>query len=412
MKRVVVTGLGIISPVGNDLETSWSNVVLGKSGIARVTALDMSQEPVQIAGEVKGYNPTLHMSEKEARRSQRFVQLAVGASRMALADSGLADLSAIGAEIGVSIGVGVGGMGYMEEQVGVLHKKGSRWVSPFTIPGFIANMAAGIVSIETGAKGPNLCPTTACASGTHAIGEALMLIQTGRATYMIAGGAEASISPLAFAGFAKMKALAQNFNETPERASRPFEQDRSGFVMGEGSGVLILEEYENAKRRGAQIYCELTGYGLSSDAYHMTSPSPGGEGAARAITQALTTAGLNPEDVGYINAHGTSTEANDELETAAIKRAFGTHAASVNISSTKSMTGHLLGAAGGVEAVFSVMALKTGIIPPTINLDTPDPLCDLNYTPHTAIERPGLRAAISNSFGFGGTNACIAFTKL
>lgn len=409
MKRVVVTGLGIVSPVGNNLEECWNNVTHGRSGISKITAIDLSKEPVQIGGEVKNFQIGQFMDEREARRTRRFVQLGVAASKMAIQDSGL-ETQGCSEDVGVSVGVGVGALEYIEEQVGILHTKGSRWVSPFTIPAFIANMAAGIVSIETKAKGPNLCTTTACASGTHGIGEAMMLIQTGRAKAMIAGGAEACLSPLAFTGFARMKALCQDSNDAPEKASRPFDKNRSGFVMGEGAGILILEELEFAKARGARIYCELTGYGLSSDAYHMTTPAPEGEGACRAMRQALQTGGLTPADIDYINAHGTSTEFNDALETAAIKTLFKEHAHKVAISSTKSMTGHLLGAAGGIEAVFSVMALKTGVIPPTINLEEPDPACDLNYTPNKAIERK-VRAVISNSFGFGGTNACIALRE-
>ena len=410
MKRVVVTGLGIVSPVGNTLEYSWDKIIRGQSGITRLSVLDVANESVQIGGEVKSFEAAKYMSEREARRSQRFVQFACAASRMALDDANLTLSEELQPDCGVSIGVGVGGLGYMEEQIGILQSRGWGRVSPFTIPGFIANMAAGLVSIETGARGPNICPTTACTSGTHAIGEALMLIQTGRARAMIAGGAEASLSALAFAGFAKMKALASSFNAEPERASRPFDKDRCGFVMGEGAGILILEELEHAKARGARIYCELVGYGMSGDGFHITSPTPGGEGAVRAMKQALSTAHIGPEDVDYINAHGTSTEANDENESAAIKSAFGTHAKKLSISSTKSMTGHLLGAAGGVEAVFTVMSIKTGIIPPTINYETPDPLCDLNYTPNKAIEKP-VRVALSNSFGFGGTNGCLAFRK-
>lgn len=410
MKRVVVTGLGIVSPVGNTLEECWDSVIRGRSGIGRITSIDLSNDAVKIGGEVKNFDATLYMSDKEARRSQRFVQFACAASRMALNDAGFVLTDELKPDVGVSIGVGVGGMGYLEEQVGILQSKGPSRVSPFTIPGFIANMAAGMVSIETGAQGPNICPTTACTSGTHAIGEALMLIQTGRAKAMIAGGAEAALSHLPYAGFAKMKALCADRNDEPEKASRPFDAHRSGFVMGEGAGILILEELESALARGAKIYCELAGYGMSSDAHHMTSPSPGGEGAVRCMQQALRTAFVAPDDVDYVNAHGTSTEANDATETAALKTLLGAHAHKVAISSTKSMTGHLLGAAGGVEAVFTVMALKTGIIPPTINLDTPDPACDLNYTPNKAVERT-VRVAISNSFGFGGTNGCVAFKR-
>ena len=411
MKRVVVTGLGIVSPIGLNVEENWTNATNGRSGIARITQFDLSQEPIQIGGEVKNFDPYMWMSDKEARRSQRFVQLACAASKQALQDAGLADLGKYAEETAVVIGVGVGGLGYLEEQIIILNKKGSRWVSPFTIPGFIPNMAAGIVSIETGAKGPNLCTTTACTSGTHAIGEAMMLIQTGRAKIAIAGGAEASISPLAYAGFGKMKAMATGRNDSPEKGSRPFDLNRNGFVMGEGSGILILEDYESAKARGARIYCELGGYGMSSDAFHMTTPSPGGEGAARCMRQALATAGINASEVDYINAHGTSTEANDSLETAAIKSLFADNAYKMNISSTKSMTGHLLGAAGGVEAVFTVKSIESGIIPPTINLDTPDPQCDLNYTPHEAVQRK-VKIALSNSFGFGGTNGTLLFKSM
>jgi len=411
-KRVVVTGLGMVCPLGLDVVQSWQNATAGNSGIAKVTCLDMSKEPVQICGEVKNFDPTRWMSEKESRRNKRFVQFAVAAAKMALKDCGLSwDVeSPVSHGIGVSIGVGVGGLDFLEQQIDALYRKGSRFVSPFTIPGFIANMAAGTVSIEVGAKGPNICTTTACTSGTHGIGEALMLIQTGRADVMIAGGAEACLSQTAFAGFSRMKALTQSFNDAPTKGSRPFDRHRSGFVMGEGAGILVLEELEFAKKRGATIYCELAGYGMSSDAFHMTSPAPYGAGAARAIEQALATAGLTADQVDYINAHGTSTELNDELETQAIKTVFKDHGRKVKISSTKSMTGHLLGAAGGIEAVFSVLALKHGIVPPTINLEDPDPLCDLDYTPLKAVEFP-MKTVLSNSFGFGGTNGCLIFRR-
>ncbi len=411
MKRVVVTGLGIVSPIGNGVEQSWANAIRGKSGIGHVTQVDLTSEPVRIAGEVKDFNPAEWMNEKEAKRTQRFVQFAIAASKMALQQANLTITDEMAPDVGVAMGVGVGGMSLIEENIATMNNKGSKWVSPFTIPGFIANMAAGGVSIETHAKGPNICPTTACASGTHALGEALMLIQTGRAKAMIAGGAESTICGIPFAGFGKMGALCKTFNDEPTKASRPFDKERCGFVMGEGAGVLVLEEYEFAKARGANIICEFVGYGLTGDAYHITLPPPGGEGAVRAMKQALDTGHIRPEEVDYINAHGTSTEANDQLETAAIKAVFGEHARKLNISSTKSMTGHLLGAAGGVEAVFTVMALKTGIIPPTINQEHPDPACDLNYTPNVAVER-NVNVAISNSFGFGGTNACIAFRKI
>lgn len=411
MRRVVVTGLGMVSPVGNTVKESWENAVAGRSGIGKVTLIDLSQEPVQIGGEVKNFVASQFMSEKDASRSQRFTHFAVAASKMALQDAGLTIDESNDVDVGVSIGVGVGGMKLTEDQSQNLATKGSRFVSPFTIPGLIANMAAGTVSIETGAKGPNICPTTACTSGTHAVGEGLMLIQTGRAKVMIAGGAEAAISGISFAGFSRMQALTKEFNDCPEKASRPFDLNRSGFVFGEGAGVLILEDYEFAKARGARIYCELAGYGMSGDAFHMTMPSPGGAGAVRCMEQALKTGGVNPSEVDYVNAHGTSTKANDELESAAMRTVFKDHAYKMNISSTKSVTGHLLGAAGGVEAVFSVMALHTGICPPTINYTTPDPACDLNYTPNEAVKRD-IRVVMSNSFGFGGTNGTVVFKKL
>ena len=411
MKRVVVTGMGVICPVGKHLEECWDSLLRGQSGISKITCLDLSAEPVQIGGEIRGFEPGKYMSDREARRSQRFVQFACAASRMALQDARLTIDASNAAQIGVSMGVGVGGMGYMEDQIITMHEKGPSRVSPFTIPGFIANMAAGMVSIENGAQGPNICPTTACTSGTHAIGEAMMLIQTGRAKAMIAGGAEAALSRLSYAGFSKMKALASNFNEAPEKSSRPFDTDRSGFVMGEGSGVLILEDLEHAQARGARIYAELVGYGMSGDAFHMTSPSEGGDGAARCMKQALDTAGLKPEVIDYINAHGTSTDAGDLAETEAIKKVFGAHAYKVNVSSTKSMTGHLLGAAGGIEAVFSVMSIVDGKIPPTINLANPDPRCDLNYTPNVAVQKK-VTFAMSNSFGFGGTNGSLIFKAM
>ena len=411
MRKVAVTGLGILSPVGNNLESCWSAVLKGESGITKVSQINLENQSVQIGGEVKNFDPVPYFSsEKEAKRNQRFVQLSVAAAKMAIADAQLNLNDELKNETGVSIGVGVGGLEYCEEQILTIKEKGPVRCSPFTIPGFIANMAAGITAMEVGAKGPNICVTTACTSGTHSIGEALMLIQTGRAKVMIAGGAEAAFSQLAFAGFSKMKALCSKYADEPTRASRPFDAERCGFVMGEGAGVLVLEDLEFAKARGARIYAELCGYGMSGDAYHMTSPAPGGEGAVRAMAQALRTGGLNLTDVGYINAHGTSTEANDANETAAIKTLFGQHATELNISSTKSMTGHLLGAAGGIEAVFSVMALHTGLIPPTINLENFDPACDLNYTANKAIERK-VQAVISNSFGFGGTNGCVAFRR-
>lgn len=412
MKRVVVTGLGIVSPLGNNLESNWKNVIEGKSGIRKIQSCELSPEMVQIGGEACDFDPKLYMLEKEVNRTQRFVHLSVAACKQAMAHAGITSpfMEAHGDDVAMVIGVGVGGMSFMEECIQNMISRGPKWVSPFTIPGFIANMAAGIASIEVGARGPNICTTTACTSGTHAIGEALMLIQTGRAKAAFAGGAESAISKLSYAGFGKMKALCTKFQNEPEKASRPFDGLRCGFVMGEGAGVLMLEELEFAKARGANILCELKGYGLSGDAYHMTSPAPEGMGAQRCIRQALKSAGVEPSEVGYINAHGTSTEANDACETQAIKAVFGTHAKSLLVSSTKSMTGHLLGAAGGVEAVYSVMSLLMGEIPPTINQEVADPDCDLNYVPNEAI-RKKVKHVLSNSFGFGGTNGSLLFSQ-
>ena len=411
MKRVVVTGLGIVSPIGNNLEESWSNVIAGVSGVGPLTLINPPENCVRIAAEVKNFDATKYFSnEKEVKRNQRFTHFAVGASKMALEQAGLKITEENGPEIGVAIGVGMGALAYLEEQTVIAHTKGVKRVSPFTIPGFIANMASGVVSMETGAKGPNVCATTACSSSGHAIGDAMMYIQTGRAKAMICGGSESALGLVAFAGFGQMKALCSAYQDEPHRASRPFDKDRCGFIMGEGAGVLILEDYEYAKARGANIICELTGFGASGDAYHFTSPAPGGAGGAQAMQQALSTSGLKPEDIDYINAHGTSTEINDDCETQAIKTVFKEHAYKMNISSTKSMTGHLLGAAGGIEAVFSVMSIVKGIIPPTINYETPDEKCDLNYTPNKAVHRE-VRAVLSNSFGFGGTNVCLAFKK-
>ncbi|KAB8028506.1 beta-ketoacyl-ACP synthase II [Fluviispira multicolorata] len=411
MKRVVVTGLGIVCPIGNNLEECWENAIAGKSGIGKLTMFEPPENCVTIAGEVKNFNAADFMDEKEAKRNQRFVHLAVAASKMALKNANLKLDASNQNDVGVAIGVGIGALGYLEDQSFTARTKGIKRVSPFTIPGFIGNMAAGVVSLETGAKGPNICTATACSSAGHSIGDAFMYIQTGRAKAMICGGAESALSLVAYAGFGQMKALCSDFKDTPEKASRPFDKDRSGFIMGEGSGVLIVEDYEYAKARGANILCELVGFGASGDSYHFTSPAPGGEGGARAMQQALTTSGLKPEEVDYINAHGTSTDQGDLCETQAIKTVFGEHAYKLNVSSTKSMTGHLLGAAGGIEAVFSIMAMKTGIIPPTINLENPGDQCDLNYTANKAVRR-NVNTVISNSFGFGGTNVSLAFRKM
>ncbi|WP_338635997.1 beta-ketoacyl-ACP synthase II [Spirobacillus cienkowskii] len=410
MRRVVVTGLGIICPIGNNLDECWENAIAGRSGIGKLTRFEPPENCVTIAGEVKNFDPTLYMNEKEAKRNQRFVQLAVAAAKMALENAALKIDEHNQDEIGVSIGVGVGALGYLEDQSFIARTKGIKRVSPFTIPGFIGNMAAGVVSLETRAKGPNICAATACSSGAHSIADGMMYIQTGRAKAMICGGAESALSLVSFAGFGQMKALCADFADTPEKASRPFDKDRSGFVMGEGAGILILEDYEYAVARGANIICEFAGFGASGDAYHFTSPAPHGEGGARAMQQALASSGLKLEDIDYINAHGTSTELNDLCETQAIKSVFKEHAYKLNVSSTKSMTGHLLGAAGGIEAVFSVMSIKTGAIPPTINLENPGEGCDLNYTP-TPLKKE-IKAVLSNSFGFGGTNVSLAFRKI
>jgi 3-oxoacyl-[acyl-carrier-protein] synthase II len=411
MRRVAVTGIGVVCPLGNDIRAVWSAAIDGRSGITAIEDAYFADSPVKIGGFVRDFDAEAYMAEKDARRSQRFVHLAVAASKMALDDSGFSITDGNSPEVGVAIGVGVGALGYIEENILAMDRKGPRAVSPFTIPGFIANMASGIVSIELRAKGPNTCTTTACASGTHAIGEAALMIQTGRARVMVAGGAESAMSKFAFAGFARMKALCADSNDSPEKGSRPFDVSRSGFVMGEGAGVLILEDFEHARARGARIYCELRGFGLSSDAFHMTSPPEGGEGAIRAMEQALQTGGLNKDEVDHMNAHGTSTPANDKNESKAIRTLFGDHADQIVVTSTKSMTGHLLGAAGGVEAVLAVKTIVDGVVPPTINLENPDPECGLNFAANRPVEKK-VRVALSNSFGFGGTNAVLAFKAL
>lgn len=409
-QRVVITGMGVISPLGNDVKSFWDALLAGKSGIGAVTHFDASDYPSRIAGEVKDFDPLDYMDKRDARRMDRFVQFAVAAAKMALED-GAFDIQTIDPErIGVYIGSGIGGLSTWEEQHRILLEKGPRRVSPFFIPMMIANMASGQVSIMTGAKGPNSAAISACATGTHSIGDAFRIVQRGEADVMLAGGAEATITPTAFAGFSSMRALSTSRNDEPEKASRPFDKDRDGFVMGEGAGVLLLERLEHAKARGANIYAEIVGYGMSGDAYHLTQPAPNGEGAARCMKRAIEGAGLQPEDVGYINAHGTSTDYNDELETTAIKTVFGDHAYNLAVSSSKSMTGHLLGAAGAVEAIATAMALRDQMLPPTINYETPDPECDLDYVPNEA-RRAKLTAAISNSLGFGGHNATIAFKK-
>lgn len=407
-KRVVVTGLGAISPLGIGVEETWKRIVKGESGINRITKFDASGLPSQIAGEVKDFNPEEFMPSKLVSRVDLFIQYAIASAEMALTDSGLPK-SDLGDEVGVIIGVGMGGVGLVEHYTRVLDEKGYRRVTPFFIPMIIPNMAAGQIAILHGARGPNMAICTACAAGNHAIGEAFRLIQEGKVKAMICGGTEALITPLTVAGFSVMKALSTR-NDEPEKASRPFDAKRDGFVIAEGCGILILEELETARARGAKIYAEILGYGFNADAYHMTAPSPEGEGAAKCMELALNSAGLNSQEVDYINAHGTSTPLNDVSETKAIKKVFGEHAYKLMISSTKSMTGHLLGGAGGLEAVLTVKTLETGIIPPTINYEEPDPECDLDYVPNQAREAK-IKIALSNAFGFGGTNACLVFKK-
>lgn len=408
-RRVVITGVGVISPVGNDKHTFWNALISGKSGIGPVTQFDATDYPTRIAGEVKDFDPLQFMDKRDARRMDRFTHFAVAAAKMAIDDANF-DMNAVDPDrVGVYIGSGIGGVHVWEEQHKVLLEKGPRRVSPFFIPMLIANMASGQVSIMTGAKGPNSAAITACATGTHSIGEAFRIVQRGEADAMLTGGAEATISPLSFAGFSSMKAMSTN-NEEPTKAMRPFDKHRDGFVMGEGAGVLLLESLEHAEARGADIYAEVVGYGMSGDAYHLTSPAPRGEGAMRSMKRAIVDAGLDPTDIGYINAHGTSTEYNDAYETMAIKDTFGDHAYKLAISSTKSMTGHLLGAAGGIEAIAMAFALKEQMLPPTINYETPDPDCDLDYVPNEA-RKAEIKAALSNSLGFGGHNATIVLKK-
>ncbi|QTH45950.1 beta-ketoacyl-ACP synthase II [Cohnella sp. LGH] len=404
-QRVVVTGMGVVTSLGTDLPTFWSNLLDGKSGVSLIEAFDTTDYTTKIAAEIKDFDPGLYnIDKKEARKMDRFVQFGVAASKLAIEDAGLAiGENADPERVGVIVGSGIGGLGTWEEQHTLLMEKGPRRVSPFFIPMMIANMASGQISMITGAKGPNTAAVSACATGTHSIGDSFKMIQRGDADVMICGGAEATIRPIGMAGFCSMRAMSTR-NEEPEKASRPFDVDRDGFVMGEGSGVLILESLEHAKARGARIYAEVIGYGMSGDAYHMTDPDP--NGAARCMKKALNDAGIAPESIQYINAHGTSTGAGDKSETTAIKMTFGDHAHKLAVSSTKSMTGHLLGAAGGVEAVILGLTLKNGVIPPTINLDHQDPELDLDYVPNKP-RNADVQVALSNSFGFGGHNATI-----
>jgi len=410
-RRVVITGLGIVSPIGIGQAENWASIAAGKGGIGRITHFDPTGYPSMIAGEVKGFDVTkFGISEKEARRMDRFIQLGMAAGIEAFKDSGLQVTEQNAERIGVHIGSGIGGVGTIEEMTLTIKEKGPRRVTPFFVPMSIINMAAGDLSVMLGFKGPNLAMVTACATGTHAIGDAGRLIEYGDADVMLAGGAESTVAPTAMAGFGNAKALSTR-NDDPATASRPWDKDRDGFVLGEGAGVAVLEEYEHAKKRGAKIYCELVGFGMSGDAYHMTSPPEDGEGAARCMRNALRNAGLNPEQVQYINAHGTSTPLGDKAETMAMKGALGEHAKKVMVSSTKSMTGHLLGAAGGVEAIYTALALHHQVVPPTINLFEPGEGCDLDYVPNTA-RQAKLDVAMSNSFGFGGTNGTLVMRRL
>ncbi len=407
-RRVVVTGLGCVSPLGIGVDETWKGIVEGRSGITRITKFDASNLPSQIAGEVKNFKPQDFMPEKLVSRVDTFIQYAIASARMALEDAKLVDVE-LGERAGVIIGVGMGGVGQIEHYTRILDERGYKRVTPFFIPMIIPNMAAGQVAILLEAKGPNLAVCTACAAGNHAIGEAYRMIKNGLIDIAICGGTESLITPLTVAGFSVMKALSTR-NDEPEKASRPFDAKRDGFVIAEGSGILVLEELTHAQKRGAKVYAELIGYGATCDAYHMTAPSPDGEGAETCMKLALEDANIAPNEVDYINAHGTSTPLNDVAETKAIKKVFGEHAYKLMVSSTKSMTGHLLGGAGGLEAVITVKALETGIVPPTINLEEPDPECDLDYVPNQA-RRANIKVAMSNAFGFGGTNACLVFKK-
>jgi 3-oxoacyl-[acyl-carrier-protein] synthase II len=408
-RRVVVTGIGLVSPVGLDAPSTWEALLAGSSGVGPITRFDATDYPCRIAGEVRGFDPERYMDRKDVRKMDTFIHYSVAASREALEDAGLAIDSGNADRVGVYVGSGIGGLPLLERQHKELLERGPRRISPFFIPGMIVNLASGQVSILVGAKGPNLSVVTACATGTHAIGESARIIQEGTADAMICGGTEAVITPLAVGGFCAMKALSTR-NDAPEKASRPFDAERDGFVMGEGAGVLVLEEREHARARGARIYAELTGYGVSGDAFHISAPAEDGDGAVRAMRQALQSAGAAPTDVDYINAHGTSTPVGDRIETLAVKRVFGEHASRLVFASTKSMTGHLLGAAGGLESAVSVLAVHHGKVPPTINQEVPDPECDLDCVPNTARTMP-VRAALNNSFGFGGTNASVLFVR-
>jgi 3-oxoacyl-[acyl-carrier-protein] synthase II len=408
-RRVVVTGLGLITPLGTGIQKTWEAICKGSSGIDRITSFDASEYTAQMAGEVKDFNPEDFIERKEIKKMDIFIQYALGAGTMAIESAGLKISEDNADRVGVVVGAGIGGINTIERYHSVLLESGQRRISPFFIPMLITNLAAGQISIRFGARGPNSCVTTACAAGSHAIGDSFKIIQRGDADAMIAGGSESAITPLTIAGFANMKALSTR-NKAPQQASRPFEVERDGFVIAEGAGIVVLEELESARKRGAKIFAEIVGYGMTADAYHMTAPDPEGRGVVNCMRMALRDAGLEPEAIDYINAHGTSTPYNDKHETAAIKQVFGEHAYKLAVSSTKSMTGHLLGAAGGIEAAFCALALTEGVIPPTINYENPDPECDLDYVPNRA-RHAELDTVLSNSFGFGGTNACLVLKK-
>ncbi len=408
--KVVVTGIGVVSPVGSTLVSFWDNLTSGRSGISAVDRFDASGVPTRVGGIVRDFNVDDFMDPKEARRNDLYTRYAVGAGKMAMADAGLENGAGNPDRFGVVIGTGIGGMETIENQSRVLFEKGPRRVSPFMIPSLIANIASGVVAIELGARGPNFAAVSACASGSHAIGESFHMLRHGRADVMLAGGSEAAITLLGYAGFCAMKAMSTGYNDEPERASRPFDLNRDGFIMGEGAGVLVLETEAHAKARGARIYCEVSGYAASCDAFHITSPDQEGYGLALALRNALEDAAMEPSGIDYVNAHGTSTKYNDKFETLALKKVFGEHAYEMVVSSTKSMTGHLLGAAGGIEAAACCKAIETGVIPPTVNYETPDPDCDLNYSPNVKTER-AVGAAVSTNLGFGGHNTAVIFSR-
>lgn len=408
-RRVVVTGVGLVSAVGIGTEETWQNLLAGKSGIGHISRFDVSGHATRIAGEVKNFDPNQYVDHKEVKKMDRFIHLALAAAQFAVQDSGLKIEGTLRDDVGVYIGSGIGGFTIIEREHETYLDRGPRKISPFFIPSSIVNLAAGQVSIRFDARGPNSAPCTACSAGTHALGDAFKIIQRGDAEAMIAGGSESAITPMGIGGFGALRALSTR-NDEPERASRPFDRDRDGFVVGEGAGILILESLELAQRRGASILAEIVGYGMTGDAYHITAPPEDGNGAARVMQRTLRDAGIEPDQVQYVNAHGTSTPQNDRIETMAIKRIFGAHAAKLAVSSTKSMTGHLLGAAGGLEGGVAVLALRDQILPPTINLENPDPECDLDYVPGRA-RKAEIRYAMSNSFGFGGTNACVLFKR-